>query len=54
MFQNVLRCRHHVASQLTDVANSVYDSKRKEFLGRDGARWGKRAGPFLVTNELLR
>ncbi|CAF2760027.1 unnamed protein product [Rotaria sp. Silwood2] len=30
-----------MGSRLSALVDTVYDSKRREFLGRDGARWGK-------------
>ncbi len=31
-----------MGSQLSGLCNALYDSKRRQFLGRDGAGWGKR------------
>ncbi len=30
-----------MGSRLASFGGTLYDSKRREFLGRDGARWGK-------------
>ncbi len=30
-----------MGSQLSSFGRALYNSKRREFLGRDGARWGK-------------
>jgi len=30
-----------MGSQLSGFGNGLYDSKRREFLGRDGAGWSK-------------
>jgi hypothetical protein len=30
-----------MGSRLSGLRSALYDSKRREFLGRDGARWGK-------------
>lgn len=30
-----------MGSKISSLCNSIYDSKRREFLGRDGARWAK-------------
>jgi hypothetical protein len=30
-----------MGSRLSGLGSALYDSKRREFLGRDGARWGK-------------
>ena len=29
-----------MGSRLSGLVHGVYDPKRREFLGRDGARWG--------------
>jgi hypothetical protein len=31
-----------MGGRLSGFGRALYDSKRKEFLGRDGARWGKK------------
>ncbi|CAF4371504.1 unnamed protein product, partial [Rotaria sordida] len=30
-----------MGSRLSALIDAIYNSKRREFLGRDGARWGK-------------
>ncbi len=30
-----------MGARISGLANALYDSKKKQFLGRDGAGWGK-------------
>jgi hypothetical protein len=36
-----------MGSRLSGLGSAVYDSKRRQFLGRDGGGWGKSSGTIF-------